>query len=44
MVRHTNRRSIRTVSGALGENDPTPRANGPRAPRARSFDPFSLQQ
>ena len=41
MVRHANRRSICTARGALGENDPTPRANGPRAPLARSFDPFS---
>ena len=42
MVRHANRRSTCTVSGALGENDPTPRAHGPRATRARRFDPFFL--
>ena len=40
-IRHAIRRSTCTVSGALGENDPTPRANGPRAPLARSFDPLS---
>ena len=44
LVRHANRRSTRTALGALGDNDPTPRAHGPRAPLARSFDPFlSLQ-
>ena len=32
MVRHANRRSTCTVSGALGDNNPTPRAHGPRAP------------
>ena len=41
MVRHANRRSICTAQGALGEHDPTSRANGPRAPLARSFVPFS---
>ena len=41
MVRHANRRSTCTALGALGEHDPTPRANGPRAPLARRFDPFS---
>ena len=42
-LRHAIRRSACTAAGALGENDPSSRANGPRAPLARSFDPFSLQ-
>ena len=44
LVRHANRRSTRTALGALGDNDPTPRAHGPRAPLARSFDPFLSRQ
>jgi integrase len=43
LVRHAVRRSACTVSGALGENDPSSRANGPRAPLARSFDPLSSE-
>jgi|GEM_PF-5151578 len=43
-IRHANRRSTRTALGALGDNNPTPRAHGPRAPLARSFDPFLYQQ
>ena len=42
LVRHAIRRSACTAAGALGENDPFSRANGPRAPLARSFDPLSL--
>ena len=37
-IRHANRRSTCTATGALGEHDPFPRANGPRAPLARRFD------
>ena len=38
----STRRSACTAAGALGENNPSSRANGPRAPLARSFDPLSL--
>ena len=37
-IRHANRRSTCTATGALGENDLFFRANGPRAPLARRFD------
>ena len=44
LVRHANRRSTRTALAALRDNDQTPRAHGPRAPLARSFDPFLSRQ
>jgi len=36
-LRHAIRRSACTATGALGENDLFPRANGPRAPLANRF-------